>query len=208
MPIELWLAFTAASIALLAIPGPTIMLVVGYVINHGKATGWATVPAVILGDFSAMSISLLGAGAILNASANLFMALKLAGAVYLIWIGIKMWRTTPKLDNLDNLTTVKSNIKIFWNCYIVTTLNPKGIVFFIAFMPQFIDENMAALPQFLILMVTFLILAGFNIILWVMMAAHLRARFKQPSTLKLVNNIGGSFLIAAGFFAGITGRAA
>ncbi len=206
MSIELWLAFAAASTALLAIPGPTVMLVVGYVINRGKATGWATVPAVILGDFSAMSVSLLGAGAILNASASLFMALKLAGAAYLIWIGVKMWRTTPILDNLDNMTTAKSNSKIFWNTYIVTALNPKGIVFFIAFMPQFITQNMAALPQFSILIVTFLTLAALNIILWVMMAGHLRTRFKQPSTLKIVNNIGGSFLIAAGLFTGIMRR--
>ena len=68
MPFEIWLAFAAASMALLAIPGPTVMLVVSYALGHGRATGWATVPGVTLGDFVAMTVSLAGAGAVLALS--------------------------------------------------------------------------------------------------------------------------------------------
>ena len=82
MSIELWLAFVLASAALLAIPGPTVMLVASYALGRGRRTGWATVPGVTLGDFTAMTVSLLGAGAIVAASATLFTALKFAGAAY------------------------------------------------------------------------------------------------------------------------------
>ena len=69
MSVELWLAFTAASLALLAIPGPTVILVVSYVLGRGRTSAKATLPGVVLGDFTAMSVSLLGAGSVLQASA-------------------------------------------------------------------------------------------------------------------------------------------
>ncbi|MCV0427689.1 MAG: LysE family transporter, partial [Roseibium sp.] len=95
MSFELWIAFVAASAALLAIPGPTITIVVGYAISSGRSAVWATTSGVVLGDFTAMTASLLGAGAVLAASATLFTALKFAGALYLIWLGIKLWRSKP-----------------------------------------------------------------------------------------------------------------
>ncbi|MCP5083775.1 MAG: LysE family translocator [Alphaproteobacteria bacterium] len=94
MSIELWIAFVIASSVLLAVPGPTVMLVVSYALGRGKQTGWATVPGLTLGDFTAMTASLLGAGAVLATSATLFTILKLAGAGYLIWLGIGLWRAT------------------------------------------------------------------------------------------------------------------
>ncbi|MBO6785197.1 MAG: LysE family translocator, partial [Alphaproteobacteria bacterium] len=97
MSLELWLAFTAASAVLLAIPGPTVMLVVSYALGRGRASAWATVPGVTLGDFTAMTVSLFGAGAVLAASADLFTALKLAGAAYLVWLGIRLWRAPAAL---------------------------------------------------------------------------------------------------------------
>ncbi|MEM7343278.1 MAG: LysE family translocator [Chloroflexota bacterium] len=198
MSFELWIAFFIASLALITVPGPTVMLVVSYALNHGKASGWMTVPGVTLGDFTAMTASLLGAGAILAASATMFTALKLAGAVYLIWLGIKLWRAEPKLDNLQNTSSRTSKIAIFWNAYIVTALNPKGIVFFIAFVPQFIDSQKPVFQQFVILEATFLVLAAANVAMWAILAGHLKSRFKRPATLKTVNRTGASFLIGAG----------
>ncbi|NNE21263.1 MAG: LysE family translocator [Rhizobiales bacterium] len=198
MSFELWLAFVAASAALLAIPGPTVMLVVSYALGYGRALGWATVPGVTLGDFTAMTVSLLGAGAVLAASATLFTVLKLAGAGYLIWLGIKLWRAEPRLDDVDAATAGESAGSMFRNAFVVTALNPKGIVFFVAFVPQFIDPAMAALPQFVILEASFLVMAAANVAVWAVLAGHLRSRFKRPETLKLVNRTGASFLIGAG----------
>ena len=198
MSFELWLAFFVASTALLAVPGPTVMLVVSYALGHGKTSGWATVPGVTLGDFTAMTASLLGAGAILAMSAVLFSVLKLAGAAYLIWLGIKLWQAEPKLNNLREMSTANSKVAMFWNAYIVTALNPKSIVFFIAFVPQFIGPTLAPIQQIVILEGTFLILAAINVAVWAILAGHLRSWFKRPAALRNVNRTGASFLVGAG----------
>ncbi|MEE8394146.1 MAG: LysE family translocator [Rhodospirillales bacterium] len=198
MSFELWIAFVAASTALVAVPGPTVMLVVSYALGRGKSSGWATVPGVTLGDFTAMTASLLGAGAVLAASAALFTALKLAGAAYLVWLGIKLWRATPRLEMLIDTSSEESKSSMFRNAFMVTALNPKGIVFFIAFVPQFVDPAAAALPQFAVLEGTFIFLATVNVAIWAMLAGHLRSRFKRPETLKTVNRVGAGFLIGAG----------
>jgi len=206
MSLELWIAFTIASSALLAIPGPTVMLVISYALGRGRSTGWATVPGVTLGDFTAMTLSLLGAGAILGASATMFTILKLAGAAYLVWLGIQLWRAKPTFGDPGSGVKVTDRKKMFWNAYIVTALNPKGIVFFTAFVPQFVDASRPLLPQFIILEATFLTLAAANVALWAVMAGEMRARFNRPSTLRLINRIGGTCLISAGVLAAAARR--
>ena len=205
MSFEIWLAFALTSAALLAIPGPTVLLVVSYVMGFGRASGWATVPGVILGDFTAISLSLLGAGAILQASAGLFAVLKIAGAAYLIWLGIKMWRAKPQLES-SNTKSSDSYYSMLWNTYLVTTLNPKTIVFFIAFLPQFVVASQPTLPQFLTMGITFLTLALINIVLWVLMVGRMREAFNQPSKIQMLNRVGGSFLIGAGLLSAAGSR--
>ena len=92
MSIELWLAFVAASAVLLAIPGPTVLLVISYALGHGKRSATATVAGVALGDFTAMTASMLGLGALLATSATLLTVMKWVGAAYLIYLGVKLWR--------------------------------------------------------------------------------------------------------------------
>lgn len=198
MAIEVWIAFVLASSALLAVPGPTVMLVVSYALGRGRSSGWSTVPGVTLGDFTAMTASLLGAGAILATSATLFTVLKFAGAAYLIWLGIRLWRAPVGSLELQDTPEHNTRAAMFWNAYVVTALNPKSIAFFVAFVPQFIDSSRAALPQFVILEATFLALAAANVAVWAILAGNLRSRFKRPSTLRLTNRVGASFLIGAG----------
>ena len=203
---EIWLAFALACVAILAVPGPTVLLVVSYVMRQGKESGWATVPGVILGDFVAMSASLLGAGAVLQASATLFLLMKIIGALYLLWLGIKMWRSSPQLEKTKAGTGRKTSWAIFTNTFVVTALNPKTIVFFVAFLPQFVDPAFAVLPQFMVMEATFLILAFINIILWVLFVARMRQAFSNPTKLQLLNRIGGSFLITAGILSAVGTR--
>jgi len=198
MSLELWIGFVAASAVLLAIPGPTVTVVVGYALSGGRSTAWASVPGVVLGDFTAMTASLLGAGAVLAASAELFTALKIAGAIYLIWLGIKMWRAEPTLQQAGQESAPLSKKTMFWNCYLVTALNPKDILFFVAFVPQFINPAEPLLWQFVILEVTFLTMVGVNIALWALTTGKLRSSFVQPRRIRLLNRVGGSFLIGAG----------
>lgn len=207
MSFEIWFAFALASAALLAIPGPTIMLVVSYALGNGSKSGLATVPGVALGDFTAMTVSLLGAGAVLAASATLFTTLKFAGAAYLIWLGIGLWRAKPDLGGPVRASDKAGRKRMFWNAYIVTTLNPKGIIFFIAFLPLFVEPSHPTLPQFAILEVTFIILGTANAVLWALFGGQLHVHFRKPSTLRLINRIGGSFLIGAGALAAAARRA-
>ena len=209
MSFELWLAFAIASAVLLAVPGPTVMLVVSYALGRGSRSGWATVPGVALGDFTAMTVSLLGAGAVLAASSTLFTLLKLFGAAYLVWLGIKLWRAEPSPDAIGTAATGKDNGNrtMFWNAYVVTALNPKSVVFFTAFVPQFVVTDQPLLPQFILLEATFLTLATIGAAIWAVMAGQMRARFRRPSTLRLVNRIGGSFLIGAGVLTAVARRA-
>jgi threonine/homoserine/homoserine lactone efflux protein len=198
MSLELWVAFALASGALLAIPGPTVMVVVSYALGKGRSSAWSTVPGVTLGDFTAMTVSVLGAGAILAASATLFTVLKLFGAAYLIWLGIQLWRADPSPEAVTSGDLTAPGRRMFWNAYIVTALNPKSIVFFIAFLPQFIDPSAPWIIQFVVLEATFLGLAAANVVMWALLIEQIRTRFQRPSTLRRLNRIGGSFLIGAG----------
>ena len=198
MSFELWIAFTLASAALLAIPGPTVMLVVSYALGRGRSSAWATVPGVTLGDFTAMTVSLLGAGAIIAASATLFTILKLCGAAYLIWLGIQLWRADPVLAESGQTGTASDKQRMFWNAYFVTALNPKSIAFFIAFVPQFIDPVAPVFAQFAIMEMTFLALAAANVAVWAVLAGQMQAQFRKSSVLQVANRVGAGFLIAAG----------
>jgi threonine/homoserine/homoserine lactone efflux protein len=208
MSLELWLAFAAATTALLAVPGPTVLLVVSYALGKGRASAVATVPGVALGDFTAMTVSLAGAGAILAASATLFTVLKLAGAAYLVWLGIQLWRAGERAGMLTARRLQADRWRMFWNAYVVTALNPKGVVFFVAFVPQFVDPAAPLLEQFVILETTFVVLAAVNVVLWAVLAGHMRARFENPATLRLVHRIGAGFLVGAGLLTVLTRRAA
>jgi threonine/homoserine/homoserine lactone efflux protein len=200
MSFEAWLAFAAASAIMLAIPGPTILLVVSYALGHGRKTALATVSGVALGDFTAMTASLFGLGALLAASATLFTVLKWIGSAYLIWLGIKLWRAPiisgPMADN-DNLPEEKS-LKIFLHAYVVTALNPKSIVFFVAFVPQFLNPALPFFGQMLVMEATFLVLATINASTYALAAHAARGLIRKAAVQRAVNRTGGTLLIAAG----------
>ncbi|PCK00485.1 MAG: lysine transporter LysE [Zetaproteobacteria bacterium] len=198
MPLEVWITFAIASAILVAIPGPTVLTVVSYALSKGRQAGWASVAGVTLGDITAMTLSLAGAGALLATSTILFTALKFCGALYLIWLGINLWRSNTKLSIPTNIKTQASNRTIFFNTFMVTALNPKCIIFFVAFVPQFISTSEPAFPQMVILEATFVTLGATNAFMWAFLASGMREHFSNPDRLKFINRIGASFLISAG----------
>ncbi|MCF3639365.1 LysE family translocator [Rhizobium sp. TRM95111] len=199
MSFEHWFAFAAASAVMLAIPGPTILLVISYALGHGRRTAGATVAGVALGDFTAMTASMLGLGALLATSAAIFTVLKWVGAAYLIWLGIKLWRA-PVASAADSASTAANDRpgRIFAHAYVVTALNPKSIVFFVAFLPQFLDLAQPVLPQMAIFEITFLVLATLNAFTYAWMASAARRTIRKPTVQRIVNRVGGSLLIGAG----------
>ena len=204
MSIEHWLAFVAASAVLLAIPGPTILLVISYALGHGRKATTATVVGVALGDFTAMTASMLGLGALLAASAAIFTALKWIGAAYLIYLGIKLWRvpvSANATETEEGETSKERPFRIFLHTYAVTALNPKSIIFFVAFLPQFLDTSKPLAVQMVIFEVTFLALATLNATTYGLMASMARKTIRKPNVQRLVNRTGGTLMIGAGLIA-------
>lgn len=199
MEFHVWLAFASASIALLLIPGPTVLLVLSYAISQGKRVAVTTAAGVALGDLVAMSASLAGLGALVLASAELFLLLKWVGAAYLIYLGIKLYRSaaTASLDPVEDVADAAAG-RVFAHAAAVTALNPKSIVFFIAFVPQFIDPQATLLPQFGILIATFVGFAALNALVYALLGDKLRQRIRHPAVMPMLTRLGGGALVAMG----------
>jgi threonine/homoserine/homoserine lactone efflux protein len=205
MPVALdtWLAYAAATALLLVIPGPTILTVISYALTHGRRANVALVAGVALGDSTALVLSLVGLGALLAASATLFTAVKWAGGLYLIYLGLRMLRGSAIALPLENAqpAELESHGRVFFNTWLVTALNPKGIIFFIAFLPQFLRPGPDVAAQLWVLAVTFVVLATINAALYAVFAASARQFLSTPRALRGFNLAGGSLLTAAGVWA-------
>jgi threonine/homoserine/homoserine lactone efflux protein len=197
MAIEIWLAFVAASIVLLVIPGPTILLVMSYGLGQGWRAALPTAVGVALGDFTAMTLSMLGIGALLATSATLFTVLKWVGAAYLVWLGVKLWRAGGRLD-AEPRTSTATAIRMVGHAWLVTALNPKSITFFVAFLPQFLDQGSPFWPQLLIFEATFLVLAFANALGYGLIASRARSLVRNERAVGIFNKAGGTLLIGAG----------
>lgn len=209
MAFEMWLAFVVASTALLIIPGPTVMLVLSYAISRGRPVALASVAGVALGDLVAMSASLAGLGALVLASATLFTVLKWIGAVYLVWLGVQLFRSAgvARLGEVEAAALVSPR-RVFRNAFVVTALNPKSIVFFIAFVPQFVVPEAPLMPQFAVLVATFVALAALNTLAYALLADRMRARIARPSVLAGLTRAGGIALVGLGVLTAMVRRAA
>ena len=208
MSIELWLAFVAASAVLLIIPGPTILTVISYSMAHGRLANVPLVAAVALGDSTALLVSLLGLGALLEGSAFWFTVVKWVGGLYLLYLGIKLLRAGISSAELPKPAAAGSRWRLFANTYLVTALNPKGIVFFVAFLPQFITPGASATGQLWVLAVTFVVMASLNATLYAVFAASARRLLASPRAQRRFNLAGGSLLSAAGVWALLAKRPA
>ncbi len=201
MPLELWLAFVAASAVMLVIPGPTILTVISYSVAHGRRANVPLVAAVALGDSTALVVSLLGLGALLATSAFWFTAVKWVGGLYLLYLGIKLLRAGVSATPLATPAAPGSRWKLFANTYLVTALNPKGIVFFVAFLPQFIQPGADVAPQLWVLGSTFVAMAALNASLYAVFAGAARRLLSSARAQRRFHLAGGSLLSAAGIWA-------
>jgi threonine/homoserine/homoserine lactone efflux protein len=206
--IELWFAFVAASAVLLVIPGPTILTVISYSMAHGRRANAPLVAAVALGASTALVVSLLGLGALLATSAFWFTIVKWAGGLYLLYLGIKLLRAGISSAELAAPAAPGSRWRLFANTYLVTALNPKGIVFFVAFLPQFINPGAEVARQLWVLAVTFVVMATINATLYALFAGSARQVLASPRAQRRFNLAGGALLSAAGVWALLAKRPA
>lgn len=201
MSIDHWSAFVAASVVLLIIPGPTILTVISYSVVHGRRANVSLVAAVALGDSTALVVSLLGLGALLATSAFWFTVVKGVGGLYLLYLAIKLLRAGISSMPLSMPEAPGSRWRLFANTYLVTALNPKGIVFFVAFLPQFITPGVNVERQLWVLAITFVILATLNATLYAIFATSARRLLSSPKAQRRFNVAGGSLLSVAGAWA-------
>ena len=208
MTIELWFAFVAASAVLLVIPGPTVLTVISYSMAHGRRANGPLVAAVAVGDSTALVVSLLGLGALLATSESWFTLVKWMGGLYLLYLGIRLLRAGISPQELMTPAAPGSRWRLFANTYQVTALNPKGIVFFVAFLPQFISPRASVTRQLWMLAVTFVVMATLNATLYAVFASSARRLLASPRAQRRFNIAGGSLLSAAGVWALLAKRPA
>ncbi len=201
MSLELWLAFVLASAILVAIPGPTILTVISYSMAHGPRANLPLVAAVALGDATALAFSLLGLGTLLAASAVLFTAVKWIGGLYLLFLGVRLLLSGTRPGGLTLPTAPVAIKSVFLNTYLVTALNPKGIVFFVAFLPQFIDPHADSARQLWVLALTFVVLAIANAFFYAFFASFARRVLSTQRAQRTFSVLGGGLLCSAGVWA-------
>lgn len=194
MTLHAWLSFLFATTLLLVVPGPTLLLVIGQSLGGGRRHALPLVAGVALGDLTAITLSLAGLGAVLAASAEAFTLLKWAGAAYLVFLGVRMWRAPVSADAVPPLRAQAA----FRQAYVVTALNPNGIAFFVAFVPQFISPSASFLPQAAILVASFVTLAAANTLVYALLAGQMSSLVRRPSVRRGLNRTGGGVLVGAG----------
>lgn len=197
MELSTWIAFILASAVLVAMPGPTVLYLIAQSATFGARETLKLVPAVALGVFASITTSLAGAGAVLLASTTLFIALKVAGGLYLIWLGIK---TIHQGVTARSGSKEKPARRRFVTAFAISALNPKVLVFYVAFLPQFVDQAAPVLAQFSILTVSFTLLAALNAVLWIVIVEQFNSCMTFDRTAGWLNNISGGLLICAGAF--------
>ena len=198
MPLETWLAYTFVTASFLLIPGPTILLVISYSLIRGRQAVFALLLGVGLGDVVAMLLSFIGVGLLLQTVSIVFQFFMWIGAAYLIWLGIRMLRDESESQELSEKIDLKVWHAIIANAFVITALNPKSIVFFLAFLPQFINSEESFITQSLILGSTFLGLALLSVVLYSLLSSFIGQQMRLPLIHRWTNRIGGSLLIGAG----------
>lgn len=171
-------------------------MVVSQALGHGTRVAFASVVGVGLGDLAVGTLSLIGVGALLAASASAFVALKWVGAAYLVWLGVKLWRAPAvRVVNAAPAATRDRSWEVLCDAFFVTLLNPKSIVFFGAFVPQFIVPANAFAPQASVLIVTFVILGMINAAGYAGLASSARRWVARSSVIRAAMRTGAALLI-------------
>lgn len=198
MSFELWIAFVLTASVILLIPGPTIIYVVVQSLVNGRKVTPALVAGVLTGDAVCISLSIIGLSTLLALSSALFTTFKFIGAAYLVWLGVEMMRKGNVMFELGDNQHQTGPAELYKKVTAITALNPKGIIFFSAFMPQFVNPETSVSPQLAILTVTFLILALVNALFYSLLAGRVSHYFKNEKYKKWIGISGGMALIGAG----------
>ena len=202
--------FVAAALVLLVVPGPSVLYIVARSIEGGRTAGFVSVLGVQTGAILHIAFATLGLSAILASSAVAFSVVKWLGAAYLVWLGLR--QILGRDEQEDEVAVEPARLsRVFSQGVLVNTLNPKTALFFLAFLPQFVDPSRgAAWTQILLLGATFVILAlcsdGLYALLSGTAGGWLRRKMKGASFRRGQRFISGGILIALGAVAAVSGK--
>lgn len=206
------LAFAAMSLLVIVIPGPSVLFVIGRALAHGRRTALASVLGNFIGSYLLVVAVALGLGSLIERSLTLYLVVKLAGAAYLVFLGVKAFRhrrelTVGAMDGPDR--AARGDLRTVADGLAVGVTNPKGIVFFAAVLPQFVDHSAGSLPAQMLLLG--LVPIGIGLIsdtLWGLTASAARVWLgRSDRRLSVIGGAGGLAMIGLGVTVAATGRA-
>ncbi|KGJ96847.1 LysE family translocator [Colwellia psychrerythraea] len=214
MDLNTWLIFIVTIAVVIAIPGPLTLLMINNTINQGMKK---SLPIIVGGSFASamlITISALGLGAIITASETLFNIIKYLGAAYLLYLGISLWFAVTARENPAELTwdqsselseekEQKPNNNLLLKSFMLGITNPKDIVFFVAFLPQFINSQSNYAEQLLTIVVTWFCVDFLCKISYGILADLLSSRLNTVSQSNLLDRVAAVVFVAAGLVATI-----
>ena len=193
MSLSTWISYTIACILLISPPGPTVTYLITTSMTHGKKTAYEIVWGSFWGGLVCLILSFIGIGAILKTSGTLYAILRL-GIAYLIYLGIKSFLDANKVKDKTEKMVPPEKGEAFKNGFLLIFLNPKNIIFFASFLPQFINHNSPFLLQTTILSLTYLIVGLINDYLYSFFASNIGNVLGKHSE-KWIAYIGGVAMI-------------
>lgn len=197
MDLSVWLTYFLAAIVLSVTPGPGVFSSIRSGLHHGVRLGaWNAVGMQVANSIHVLIVA-VGLGALLLASETLFTTIKWLGVAYLVYLGIVTWRSEPRafVDEPDSDTTVR---EVFLHGFLVNLTNPKGIIFFVAILPQFIDVARPVALQYAVLALTTFAVDLVIMIGYTALAARVLRVMKDPERLRWMNRGLGSLFVATG----------
>jgi threonine/homoserine/homoserine lactone efflux protein len=196
MALHTWLIYLVAATGLSLTPGPNSLLVLTHGALHGHRKTLFTVAGGAIGFVALIALSMLGIGALLKTSAEALTMLKLLGGAYLVWLGIQLWRAPAIHLQADAAKTDTRGAELFRQGLLAAVTNPKALLFYGAFLPQFIDPRRDLLLQFIIMAATF---AAIEIVVEYLLArlAH-RIRPALERVGRSFNRVCGGMFVAMG----------
>ncbi|MBP0452846.1 LysE family translocator [Kitasatospora sp. RG8] len=203
------LAFAAMSFLLIVIPGPSVLFVIGRALAQGRRAALTTVVGNTLGAYALVVAVAFGVGAVVERSVLVYTGLKLAGAAYLVYLGVKAVRQRGSFQAVfAGEGPAHGGLRTLWEGFAVGVANPKTMIFFAAVLPQFVDRERGHVAvQMLLLGLIFNAIAVVSDSVWGLVAATTRDWFaRSPQRLALVGGAGGLTMIGLGVTVAVTGR--
>ncbi len=208
MELSTWLTFFVAAWLISLSPGAGAVAAMSAGLNHGFARGYVMSFGLIFGIWTQVLVVGLGLGALIAASSLAFAVVKWLGVAYLVWLGIKQWRAPARpLVEADADATGVSARSLILRGWMINAVNPKGTVFLLAVVPQFLDLSRSLAPQYLVIAATLaftdlVVMGGYTAL-----AAKLLRLLKSPRQIKALNRTFGSLFVAAGALLALFKRA-